>query len=329
MRILHISHAGLPDVRVEKTALTMKHRGHEVIFMGGGPIIGQHFDVFDEFHSLELGNSLRIVFDPTVKRRWLNRIRELRPDVVHTHNCVVGHFLASAEFPTIFNDHEYLSKQISTFEIRPFVRRMAVKPMAKMFPKWERMLLDRFPTLTTHPNMTEAHKRFGKFVATVPNVPMKKQIEGFVEPAERQGNAYVGGDFKLAKFIPYRNLDGLRDIIDFDVLTGIPYHEMMQKLMNYRVGLTAWHSHPWHRYSDANKNYEYMHAGLPVVTNQIIKDSLFSTNPYVFGFRNYDEIPQIIESMPSFDHRAIREYALKHYVWEKFEDTILDAYGAL
>lgn len=329
MRILHVSHAGLPDVRVEKTALTMKHRGHEVVFLGGGPITGQHFNVFDEFHSLELGNSLRIVFDPTVKQRWLNRIRELRPDVVHAHNCVVGHFLASSKFPTIFNDHEYLSKQIAKFEVRPFIRRMAVKPMAKMFPKWERMLLERFPTLTTHPNMTEAHQRFGKSVATIPNVPMRMQIEGFAEPAERQGNAYVGGDFKLAMFMPHRNLEGLRDIIDFDILTGIPYREMMQKLMKYRVGLTAWHSHQWHRYSDANKNYEYMHAGLPVVTNHIIKDALFSTNPYVLGFRNYDEIPQIIKSVSNFDHQAIREYALKHYIWEKFEDIILAAYDAL
>jgi len=119
------------------------------------------------------------------------------------------------------------------------------------------------------------------------------------------------------------------DIIDFDVLTGLPHREMMQKLTEYKVGHTAWHPHPWHIYSDANKNYEYLHAGLPVITNEIIKNALFSDVPYVLSFKNYQEIQNIIDTMPDFDPEEIRRYALKHYVWENFEDTILEAYSKL
>jgi hypothetical protein len=327
MRILHISHAGLPDIRVEKTAMTMKRLGHEMVFLGGRPVKGQHTDVFDETHHIQLANSLRVVFDPTVKRKWLKQIGEIAPDVVHAHNCVVGHFMTSSSLPVIFNDHELMSKQTAKFDVRPFIRRMAVKPMAMMFPRWEKSLASQYPTITTHPNMTAAHQQNGDFVVTVPNVPLRQQVENLSRSGSREGTVYVGSDIKLARFLPHRNLQGLKDLIPFDVITGVPYEKMMAELTNYKVGLTAWHPHPWHIYSDANKNYEYMHAGLPVITNHLIKEALFSDIPFVYGFKSYDEIPSLLSSMMNIDHESIREYALKHYVWENYEGLIIDVYN--
>ncbi|MHA1928260.1 MAG: hypothetical protein ACTSV2_06745 [Candidatus Thorarchaeota archaeon] len=316
-------------MRIEKTAISMKKKGHEMIFLGGRPIRGQHFDAFDNTHYVKLGNSLQLVFDPNIKKRLLKRIAELKPEVIHIHNPIIGHYLTTTDYPCIFNDHEYHSKQSSKFNSRPFLRRWAVKPMARMFPRWEKALISKYPTLTTHPNMTSAHQRIGNYVATVSNVPLREQVEHITESDSRSGIVYVGGDFRMPRFMPHRNLKGLKDIIDFDVLTGIPYNDMMQKLTHYKIGHTAWHPHPWHIYSDANKNYEYMHAGLPVITNNIIKDALFSDIPYVFGFNTYREIPEIIKTMPDFDPEEIRRYALKHYVWENFEDIIFEAYSKL
>ncbi len=326
LRILHISHAGLPDIRVEKTALTMKKQGHEVIFLGGLPIRGQHLNVFEETHHVPLGNSLQIVFDPRVKRRWIREISKLKPDFIHAHNCIVAHFLIDEDFAVIFNDHELMSKQTAKFEIRPFIRRMAVKPMAMSFAKWERALAERFPVITTHPNMTKEYQKIAKFVTTVPNVPVLSQVEGLDHSYERHGNVYVGGDFNLKRFIPYRDLDGLRNLIEFDIITGVSHREMLERLLHYKVGLTTWHPHPWHKYSDANRNYEYFHGGLPVLTNRIIKNALFEDIPFAYAFDKYSEIPQVIEEMQDVDHQAIGKYALEHFIWEKFEPRIIDAY---
>ncbi len=329
LKILHISHAGLPDVRVEKTALTMKKRGHHVVFLGGQPINGQHLNVFDETYYLPLGNSLQIVFDPRVKRRWIKKIREINPDFVHAHNCIVAHFLIDEDFPVIFNDHELMSKQTSKFEIRSMTRRMAVKPLVRSFAKWEHELAERFPVITVHPNMTKEYQGITRYVATVPNVPTYSQVEGLEEKPERHGNVYVGGDFSLPKFIPYRNLEGLKELIDFDIITGIPHREMLQRLMKYEVGLTAWRPHPFHKYTDPNRNYEYFHGGLPVLTNHIIKTALFIDLPYVFAFNKYSEIPQIIADMKNVDHSSIRRFALNNFIWEKHENKIVDAYNKI
>jgi len=204
LRILHLSHAGLPDIRIEKTAVTMKKRGHEMLFLGGGPIRGQHLDVFDSTHTVRLGNSLQMVFDPNIKTRLLNSIAKLKPDVLHAHNVFIGKDLPKTDYPCIFNDHEYLSKQSSKFNARPFVRRWAAKPMAMMLPRWETALISKFPTLTTHPNMTEAHKKIGRYVATVPNVPLREQVDHITESDSRKGIAYVGGDFNIPRFMPHR-----------------------------------------------------------------------------------------------------------------------------
>ncbi|MHA1770216.1 MAG: glycosyltransferase [Candidatus Thorarchaeota archaeon] len=329
MRILHISHTGLPDIRVEKMAFTMKTRGHDVVFLGAKPTTGQNLGAFEETYYLPLGNSLNIVFDPRVKQRWLKKIRELKPDVVHAHNIIVGHFLISEDIPTIFSEQELMSKETSKFAIRPFVRRMAVKPLEMSLAKWERSLGEQCPVITVHPNMTKEYEKFARFVTTVPNVPLKREVEGLKEAPSRSGNVYVGRDFNLDRFIPYRNLEGLKNLIEFDVIYGLPHRELLQRLMHYKVGLTAWHPHPMHYYADPNRNYEYLHGGLPVLTNKIIKSALFSKNPYVFAFNEYDEIPDLIQTMEDVDHQHIRALALENYVWEKFENRILDAYKAI
>ncbi len=326
MRILHISNAGLPDLRIEKMAYTMKKEGHELVFLGGRPVKGQNLDAFDETHNIWLNSAIRIVYDNRVERQWLRKIDELKPDVVHAHNIIVGHFLLNSNHHAIFDDHEYYSKQSSRYEVWPFLRRQLVKPMIRRFSKWERELISRFPTLTSNKNIAKEHRMLGSFAEDVPNVPMKSQIEGLIEPQERSGYVYVGNDFEMKRFLPHRNMEGLRSIINVNVITGLTHREMMEQLMNYEVGLTPWHKHPWHPYSEANKNYEYMHAGMPVVTNSIIKIHNFPEDPYVYSFTSYGDIQECLDSIPEVDRARIQKHAVDKYIWENNENTIKEAY---
>jgi hypothetical protein len=327
LRILHISDAGLPDLRIEKMAHTMKKEGHELIFLGGRPVRGQNLDAFDETHSLWLKSSFRLVFDPRIERSWLRAIDALKPDIVHAHNLIVGHFLLNSEHHAVFDDHEYYSKQSSRYNVWPFLRRQLVKPMIRRFSEWEEKLVSRFPTLTSNRNIANDHRKHGSFVKHVPNVPMENQISGLIESQERKGYVYIGNDFKMKRFLPHRNMEGLQSIIKVDAITGLTHREMMEQLMKYDVGLTPWHEHPWHPYSEANKNYEYMHAGMPVLANSIIKKYNFSDDPYVFSFKTYADLKEQLNTIPRFDRKEIQKHAISKYTWEENESTILEAYN--
>ncbi len=307
-------------------ATTMKKDGHELVFLGGRSIRGQNLGAFDETHCLRLPSSFRVVYDTRIEKRWVKRIDELKPDVVHAHNCTIAKFMLGTEHPTIFDDHEYYSKQSSRYDTWPFIKRQLVKPMIRRFPIWERQLLERYPTLTSNKNMADEHRKIGSFVEQVPNVPTRNQITDLHEPDERNGYVYVGNDFNMKRFLPHRDMTGLTDILELDAITGFSHREMMERLMYYEVGLTPWHEHEWHPYSEANKNYEYMHAGMPVVTNRIIKKHNFPDDPYVFSFQSYDDILEVLDGLPEFDRMKIQEHAARMYVWELSEPVIREAY---
>ncbi|MHA2312968.1 MAG: hypothetical protein ACXADF_15880 [Candidatus Thorarchaeota archaeon] len=158
------------------------------------------------------------------------------------------------------------------------------------------------------------------------NVPSRRQIDWIEVKRDREGLVYTGGDFTLSKFLPYRDMTGLTDLVDFDIVTGHTHREMMKMLTKYDIGLTPWLPHTWHPYSDANRNYEYLHAGLQVIVNSVIK-ILFRDDPYVHAFRNYSDILTTIDSVKIQEPQSIMDHARRRYVWENQEDIIKEAYN--
>ena len=328
MKILHISDAGLPDPRVERMALTMKKKGHDVVFLGGRDIRGQHLSAFSETRAELLPSGPKIVHDPRVKRRWLRAIGEMKPDVVHAHNVVVGHFLLDTDYPAIFDDHEHLSAQRCVFMSRPFVRRTAARLLVRKFPRWERALAERFPVLTVSEGIADYYRRYTSNVGVVINTPMLDEVSWIESPPKREGLVYMGGDFNWPRFIPFRNMSGLREILDFDIVSGLPHREMMKNLAKYRIGLTPYRPHPFQLVCNPNKNYEYLHAGLQVLLQENFSH-LFEDNKFVHSFRDYDGILNVVDSIPEANPERIMEMALDRYIWEKRENAIVSAYKAV
>jgi len=326
MRILHISQTGLPDLRIEKTALTMKNEGNELIFLGGRPFKWQNLDAFSRVLYQPVGNNLEIALSPLIKQKWLKTIEKINPDVIHAHNVWVARFLLGTDYSVIYDDHEYWSKQMKHLSVKSKKTRLTYQPAMMLVPSWERKLLEKYPTLTTTENTAIEHRRICKWVGVTRNVPTLMQIEGLTSCKDRNGLVYTGSDFASPEFLPYRNMTGLRNLLDFNIVTGLTHRGMMEALTKYEIGLTPWLPHPWHPYSDANRNYEYLHAGLQVVVNSIIK-SLFPNNPFVHAFKDYSDIMYTIESIRMENPEVIMEYANKHYIWENQIPTIKDAYS--
>ncbi|MHA2312969.1 MAG: hypothetical protein ACXADF_15885 [Candidatus Thorarchaeota archaeon] len=150
MRILHLSHTGLPDLRIEKSALTMKKEGHELIFMGGRPAKWQNLEAFDRTFHAPLGNNLEATLSGRVRKKWLGKIDQIAPDIVHSHNVWVTRYLTDTEYPVIYDDHEYWSKQMQGLKVEPKIQILTLQPARLLIPRWEQRILERFPTPPQH-----------------------------------------------------------------------------------------------------------------------------------------------------------------------------------
>ncbi len=325
MRILHLSQTGLPDLRIEKTAFTMSQEGHELIFLGGRPFKWQNLNAFTRCLYVPQGNTLEVSLSPSVKRKWLRTIDRVAPDVIHAHNVWVARYLLDTEYSVIYDDHEYWSKQILSHRMPNLIGNATYMVPKLLVPQWEHRLLEKYPTLTTTENAAREHQKISRWVGVTRNMPLKRQVEKLESNQDRKGLIYTGSDFEQKHFLPYRDMTGLRDILDFDIVTGMTHHEMMKELMHYMIGLTPWLPHPWHPYSDANRNYEYLHAGLQIVVNSILKSS-FKDDKYVHAFRDYTDIVSVIQSIQDEDPEKIRHHAIKSYIWENQIGIIKEAY---
>jgi len=325
LRILHISHTGLPDSRIEKTAATAKKNGHRLFFVGGRPSRPDSSSVFEQVLYRPVGNDLNLALNPLVKRRWLATIDAVHPDIVHAHNAHVARYLLGTDYPVVYDDHEFWSKQTHMYTDRRLPRGLASRPMAYLLPKWERELLQTYPTITVHPKIAELHRRICRWVGVTQNFPSMSQVSFLEDRYERSGIVYVGSDFFATRYLPARNMKGIGKVLKFSVIHGLPHPEMMESLMHYRIGITPWLPHPIHIYTSSNKNFEYLHAGLQVVVNYLLKKS-FTDATYVHAFHDYSDIRQVIKSIRETDPRAIMEHARRNFVWEKQEQVIRDAY---
>ncbi len=323
MRILHICHTGLANPRIQKSANTMAKDGHTLLFIGGEPVKGK--SVFSEIRHLALPSGPRIAYDTRVKDKWIKEIESFKPDIVHAHNTIVGHFLLDTELPVLLDDDEVYSQQPWMYQARPFARRMLAKVMWRQFPKWEREMAKRYPVITVSEGLADYYRQFTSRVSVVINTPALDQVERLENPDDRKGLVYIGRDFSWPKFIPFRDMTGLREILEFDIVEGLPYHEMMDRLVHYKIGLTPYRPHPFQLLCNANKNYEYLHAGLQVVVQRNFAH-LFQDDEYVHPFTDYSDIVEVVNSVPEKDSNEIMKHARRNYIWENQETLIKDAY---
>jgi hypothetical protein len=253
MRILHLSDDGLPDWRVEKSALSAKKKGYEVVFAGRLNSIPQS-TVFSETYPIKWTAAAMIgipYYYRRVKKQIEKLVKQVRPDIVHSHNigsAKISHYLG---LPMVFDDHEYfrmlslvnaenikfqnrvqltsgLKRTIQSMKLS-FISRQSISN----WTRWERDLVSSVPTITVSEQIAHDFRKMRagstKDIFVVPNFPLEVETTEFSEPQphEKLSCVYAGGDSKH-KQATNRDISGLTNLfVDNDIgnLTIIGWEE--------------------------------------------------------------------------------------------------------
>jgi hypothetical protein len=268
LRILHLSHEGLPDWRIEKSAISASSRGHEVIFGGRTPI-NYNRKIFSKIYEISWTAKARLgipFYWHSVKKQIEKIVREVKPDIVHAHNLFSAKMISEFELPFVYDDHEYWSThsklltemkngklireskmkqknnfQNITLDLPKRIRRMLINYHAiRLWTNWEKELVSSSPTITVSDKIAEDLRVIGNTenVFVVPNFPMKFEVEGFEKPHFHSmlSSIYAGGDGHNKEKMPNRNIDSLTNMFnnsDIGKLTIIGWKEESSANVNY------------------------------------------------------------------------------------------------
>lgn len=360
MRVLHLSHNGLPDTRVERSALTGKRNGYVTAF--AGPFINDFniLNSFDKDFKIPFNRYANIkipYYWGILKKSFSKVLKEFKPDIIHAHNIVAGKVANEYEIPFIYDDHEYWSKQA---ELRLGFWRPQRRFIKWLYLRWEKEILTKAPVITVSETIAEEHRKINSHVYVTPNFPSRVETEAIRLNirGEPLSSIYTGlADFSNAEkgiVIPHRNVKGVTDIFNRGhvgnlTVIGDPklsssqnvfslgvmsHQKLMTELAKHHIGLMAWKKHSYHKYCNPNKPYDYAHAGLLTVLGSdlpIVKSNL---KEYSITFNDFGGLEELLiyyaDNVEEINkiRDEIRAFALKNLLWEKRCDTqILKAYS--
>ena len=236
MRILHLSDDGLPDWRVEKSALTAKKAGHEVFF-GGRLNNDAKSTIFSEIHRINWTAGAMVgipYYYHRVKKQIEKLVKQLRPDIIHSHNIGSAKISHDLGLPAVFDDHEYfrMLSRVNAENIHlqnttnlksgfdrvkqnmklSFISRQSISN----WTNWEKELVLSVPTITVSEQIANELREVGdgktKEIIVVPNFPLETEIS-FKEPQAHGhlSSVYAGGDSKH-KQVTNRDISGLTNL---------------------------------------------------------------------------------------------------------------------
>ena len=241
MKILHLSTEGLPDWRIEKSALTALNKGHEVVFAGSKSPFIYNRNTFSKIYEVIWTAKARYGFPyywHMVKKQIYQIIKEVLPDIVHAHNIFSAKMMLEFDIPFVYDDHEFWSRhsqlllemdklneiqaeKVSLNETIRGVRRRVKRKIINrhvnhLWAKWERELVSSIPTITVSNEIANKLRVIGNSnkIFVVHNFPMKFEVGGLGNPRQHDqlSSVYAGSDGHNKKKYPSRNIDGLTDI---------------------------------------------------------------------------------------------------------------------
>jgi glycosyltransferase involved in cell wall biosynthesis len=244
-----LSHGGLPDWRIEKSAISASLRGHEVEFAGTKQT-SDFTSIFSKVYEIDWPEAAKfgiLFYWNHVKKQIKKIIHDSRPDIVHAHNIFAAKIISEFGIPFIFDDHEYTSiyarglaesvkvndanyKHIlkynssSISRTNKFIRKVTWNLFLKyrainLWSQWENEILSSScPVIvTTDCVASELRKRRSNMdrIFVVPNYPMKSESKDIVKPNFHRivSSVFAGVETVYSTGVfAHRNLDGLPSV---------------------------------------------------------------------------------------------------------------------
>jgi len=355
LRVLHLSHAGLPDERVERAAWSSRLKGDDVHFAGPKfPELSLPQDPF--LTKREIRFDLCSNLGGPASTRRLNRefkriTAEVKPDVIHAHDLFAARLPVKSGEHFVYDDHEYWSREVMAYAGPADLTAMYKK---LLWEHWEDEVLGKASAvITVSDAIAVEHRRKSSNVFVVPNFPRKMEIQDTQLPdlAGREfTSAYVG--VCTPPFVRFRNADGLTDMFKRRTVgrlkvigdpklrtnppilsTGrVPHMTMMRELSESHVGLIPWRKHWFHRYCNVNKAYEYAHAGCLVVMTSSLEQVRRTIPSHCLTFEDFDGLASVLSDLSSRSDEIaarrgdIQAFAKEHLLWDRFDTVVHEAY---
>lgn len=325
MKILHTTPKGLPDWRIEREAYLAGKAGHSVQLLGMGTQDIPFLDVFDDITMVRSINNRQAALDKSIRREWADAVESISPDLIHANDIIAARYSSNLGIPMVYDDHEYWSAQLINYQNWPLWKRLVIRPFISAVPEWEREILSNHVTLTVSEGIMNEHSKICKHVFLLRNLSLSQEVQGLSPNPDRSGVAYVGGDFKLKRFAPHRDMTGLKEVIEFDSFSGLPRDVLYQNLTKYRFGLLPFRTTPYTKYISSTKTFDYLNCGVQVLMTRPLYESHGSL-PYTHPFDDYTELPSLMEEIERVNPVEIMAYANKELVWEAQQDILFKAY---
>ena len=239
MKILHISHTGLPDWRIEKSAITGLNHGYKVYYAGDSPDAKNDSNIFEKIYKIKWPDAnypkklliQYILFGKTsvwneVKKQIKTILEELRPDIIHAHNLVSAKLISEFDTPMIYNDHEYWSIYIkrlyesriinNTNKILHKKKNLLYKRIIKIWSKWESEIVPKYPTLAVSKTIiNEMRQKYHKEIFLLPNFPLKTETSLCQKPILHNDlNSVYAGNESAKESKAHRNITGLDNVFN-------------------------------------------------------------------------------------------------------------------
>ena len=236
MKVLHVSHAGLPDWRIEKAAITGLKYGYRVFFAGESPSNSYNDSkIFEKSYivSWPTTNYPHILLVPyillgntsiwnAVKKQIKKILEELRPDIVHAHNVLTAKVISELDVPMVYDDHEYWSIYVKRrFKskiidkdkklLKSKVMNFVYNRLIKIWSKWESDIVAKYPTIaTSKTTINEMEEKYSKEIFLLPNFPLKTETS-LSQPLvfhDELNSVYSGLEWPKGT-LAHRNITGL------------------------------------------------------------------------------------------------------------------------
>ncbi|MEM2110109.1 MAG: glycosyltransferase [Candidatus Odinarchaeota archaeon] len=342
MKILHLSHTGLEyDSRIKKAMNTCIKQGFECSFHDLG--------YSNNFNNIVISAHIPY-FWGKIKGRVAKIIGEFKPDIVHAHDIYAAKICQELEAPFVFDSHENWLKPPKHPYKNLLLRYIKHKGLDK-FSNWCKEIISETPTLTVNETILELYKQYSRQVYLLPNYITLEESKNinFKSKTSSVSYVYVGNDYPNRN--SFRNIDRLVKLfltgkygrltlvtnktpnLNEYVLTQkfMEHTELLDYLTQFIVGLLYYEPHPDHHYFLANKFSEYAHSSLCVLytnsltnVSRIIGDLGIGVEP--------EELEATLKNLREQREHLVdkgektRRFAVKHLIWELYENNILEAY---